>query len=146
MIDSALVQREHAKHAADIRVLSSVDTRPDHKLCRMKLIQCPNGVWYTVNKSTQKRETAGRSPRLPVELSKEEFAKAVDNALRKLDDPEEAQRRSRTLPEECFRTDSKQTARRQWQKDNDDYLKQLSNSQTYRRKTARLSSSLQNES
>ena len=43
MIDSALVQREHAKHAADIRVLPSVDTYSDHKLCRMKLIQCPDG-------------------------------------------------------------------------------------------------------
>ena len=30
VIDSALVQREHAKHAADIRVLPSVDTRSDH--------------------------------------------------------------------------------------------------------------------
>ena len=125
VIDMALVQREHAKHAADIRVLPSVDTRSDHKLCRMKLIQCPDGVSHPVDRSVQKRGQ-GRPPRLPVDMNNEDFAKAVDHALRELDDLEEAQRRIRTLAEECFRPDPTQTTRPQWQKDNQQRLKQLS--------------------
>ena len=111
MIDSALVQREHAKHAADLRVLPSVETRSDHKPCRMKLIQCPDGISYPVNKSAQKRGPGGRPPRLLLHASSGEFAEAVDHALRDIDDLEEAQRRIRTLAEECFRTDPTQKTR-----------------------------------
>ena len=126
MIDSALVQREHAKHAADLRVLPSVETRSDHKPCRMKLIQCPDGISYPVNKSAQKRGLGGRPPRLPVDMSSGEFAEAVDHALRDIDDLAEAQRCIRTLAEKYFRTDPTQKTRPQWQKDNDEHLTQLS--------------------
>ena len=103
----------------------SVKTRSDHKLCRMKLIQCPDGISYPVNKSAQKRGPGGRPPRLLLHASSGEFAEAVDHALRDIDDLEEAQRRIRTLAEECFRTDPTQKTRPQWQKDNNEHLKQL---------------------
>ena len=114
-IDTALVQRKHAKHAADLRVLLSADTLSDHRLCGMKLIQKPVQTWRNFNDKNKKHGANGRPSRLPVDMNNEEFAKAVDHALKELDDLEEAQRRIRSIAEECFHSDS-QKGRPQWQK------------------------------
>ena len=92
VIDTALVKKKHAKHAADLRVLPSVDTLSEHKLCRMKLIQKPERTWRKFNDKDKKRGANGRPSRVPVDMNNEEFAKAVDHALRELDaDLEEEQ-------------------------------------------------------
>ena len=58
-------------------------------------------------------------------MNNKEFSHAVDHALKELDDLEEAQRRIRSIAEECFRSDASKE-RPQWQKDNAEHLKKLS--------------------
>ena len=58
-------------------------------------------------------------------MNSEDFAKAVDHAMKELDDIEEAQRRIRTLAEEHFRTDQTEKRRPQLQKDLVSYIQCL---------------------
>ena len=58
----------------------------------MKLIQKPERTWRKFNDKDKKRGANGRPSRVPVDMNNEEFAKAVDHALRELDaDLEEEQ-------------------------------------------------------
>jgi hypothetical protein len=120
VIDMALVQRSRAKFAADVCVLPSVESLSDHQLCRLKLVQKPDIPWS----HRQKSAAPGRPRRLPVDLVGEDFAKAVDEALKDIHDMEEAQRRLRKVAEDTL--PKTEAARPQWQKENAERLKQLS--------------------
>ena len=89
------------------------------------MIQKPGGAWRKFNDKDKKRGANGRPSRFLVDMNSEEFAKVVDHALRELDDLEEAQRRTRSIAEECFHSDSSKD-RPQWQKDNAKRPKELS--------------------
>ena len=120
VIDMALVKRTQAKFAADVRALPAVDTCSDHKLCRLKLVQKPDTPWVHRPKIAK----AGRPRRLPVDLAGEDFAKAVDEALRDIRDMEDAQRIIREVAEEKLpRPEQQRTA---WQRENAERLKELS--------------------
>ena len=79
----------------------------------MKLIQKPERTWRKFNDKDKKRGVNGRPSRLPVGMNNEEFAKAVDHALRDLDDDlEEAQRRIRNIAEKIYKNASTVTRRK----------------------------------
>ena len=120
IIDMALTKRVQARHCADVRVLPSVDTWSDHKLCRLKLVQVADMPWTERPKAISN----GRPRRLPVDLAGSEFAAAVDEALREIRDMEDAQKIVRKVAEDKLPRPAMN--RPHWQRDNSERLKQLS--------------------